>query len=567
MAVKSYIVSFEHEHIDGDSVTFNQSGTESALTGAGATIDSSFDHAKSGMYKIDIDETNISSISSLSGYVASENVTDQADATLLISEATSEWHKQRIVTRNLPLRTTFDPVYTGSGSMVYLMDSGVDQGHPEFSGKSFEPIYSVLESPGGFAEFIEDGNAGTDFDTSDKHGHGTAMASLINGATYGVAGDATIGIVKISDPSVDGGAIKLENVLNAFKAMRLADINFLDSSLESSYTNTPTVCMAWSFPKSQVLDRYVSLMQNREGFLMVAAAGNNGADVDNYSPSGINEILTVGASDSSDNVPSFSNDAGAIVEQGTGLQTNGGEEVDVFAPGVAVNYADISNRLNDSNYTGVTGDDLKTTGSGTSISCAIVAGMGAMSSQRFGSARATANALKELIIEQSLTGLLFQDPALYSSTPNNIVFAENEYYATVWNTAAGNLGDFLLTGAGDINISLDVANTVTDISGSEFAAMPPALTLSGNASAGWNITADTSVTGTMSNTTIYNFILTATKNDNTKYNRHFSVSLFGGSEITEDERTAGNETYFVNDGGTLSEVVYGSGQYAGRQLK
>jgi hypothetical protein len=44
-------------------------------------------------------------------------------------------------------------------------------------------------------------------------------------------------------------------------------------------------------------------------------------------------------------------------------------------------------------------------------------------------------------------------------------------------------------------------------------------------------------------------------------------SLFGGSEITEEERTAGNETYFVNDGDTLSEVVYGSGQYAGRQLK
>lgn len=564
MAVKSYIVSFEHEHIDGDSVTFDQSATESALTGAGATIDSSFDHAKSGMYKISIDETNISSISSLTGYVASENVTDQADATLLISEATSEWHKQRIVTRNLPLRTTFDPVFTGNNSIVYLMDSGVDQGHPEFSGKSFEPIYSVMESPSGYTEYIDAGNAGTDFDTSDKHGHGTAMASLINGATYGVAGDATIGIVKISDPSVDGGAIKLENVLNAFKAIRLADINFLN---EENYTNASTVCMAWSFPKSQVLDRYVSLMQNREGFLMVAAAGNNGGDVDNYSPAGLNEILTVGASDSSDNVPSFSNDAGVFVEQGTGLQTNGGEEVDVFAPGVGVNYADISNRLNDSDYTGVTGDDLKTTGSGTSISCAIVAGMGALTSERFGSGRATANAMKELIIEQSLTGLLFQDPALYSSTPNNIVFAENEYYATVWNTAAGNLGDFLLTGAGDINISLDVANTVTEITSSEFAAMPPALELNGNASTGWNITANTSVTGSMSNTTIYNFILTATKSDNTKYNRHFSVSLFGGSEITEAERTSGNETYFVNDGGTLSEVVYGSGQYAGRQLK
>jgi hypothetical protein len=173
--------------------------------------------------------------------------------------------------------------------------------------------------------------------------------------------------------------------------------------------------------------------------------------------------------------------------------------------------------------------------------------------------------MKELIIEQSLTGLLFQDPALYSGTPNNIVFAENEYYATVWNTAAGNLGDFLLTDAGNVNISLNVANTVTDIASSDFAALPPALELSGNASAGWNITANTSVTGSMSNTTIYNFILTATKNDNTKYNRHFSVSLFGSEGITEAERESGTETYFINEDGTLSEVVYGAGSYGGQQ--
>ena len=84
-----------------------------------------------------------------------------------------------------------------------------------------------------------------------------------------------------------------------------------------------------------------------------------------------------------------------------------------------------------------------------------------------------------------------------------------------------------------------------------FASPPPALELSGNAPAGWNITANTSVTGSMSNTTIYNFILTATKNDNTKYNRHFSVSLFGGSFYPESERNMGNETYFVNDGGSV----------------
>ena len=560
MTVKTYLVSFEHEYIDGSSVNFDKSATETALTNAGATIDTSFNHSRVGMYKFDIDDGSTGGITSIAGYVCSENVTDQADATLLISEATSEWHKQRIVTRNLPLRTTYDPVYTGNSAIVYLADSGVDTGHPEFVGKSFEPVYSVKETPSDFTAFVEGGGSPTDFDTSDKHGHGTAMASLINGATYGVAGDAKVGIVKISDPTVDGGAIKLVNVLNALESIREhASINRADLN------TSPTVCMAWSFAKSQLLDRYISYMFNREGILMVAAAGNNGADVDNYSPAGLNEILTVGASDSSDNVPTFSNDAGTVVEQGSGLQTNGGEEVDVFAPGVAVNMASISNRIEHGNYTGVTGDDLKATASGTSISCAIVAGMGALVAERFGSAIATAESMKDLIIEQSLTGLLFQDPSLYGTTPNNIVFAENEYYATVWNTAAGNLGDFLLTGAGDIDISLSVANTVTDIASSDFAAMPPALTLSGNASAGWNITADTSVTGSMSNTTIFNFILTATKNDNTKYNRHFSVSLFGSEGITDAEREAGRETYFVNEDGALSEVVYGAGSYGGQR--
>tara|TARA_B100001057_G_scaffold472589_1_gene536030 strand:- start:2099 stop:3787 length:1689 start_codon:yes stop_codon:yes gene_type:complete len=554
MAVKTYLISFQHEFIDGDSVNHDHSATTSALTSAGATIDTDWDHAFVGMYKIDIEESNIGSISSIAGYSCSENVTDQADATLLISEATTEWHKQRIVTRNLPLRTTYDPVYTGNGSIVYLMDSGVDIGHPEFTGKSFEPVYNPMD--GSFVDFIDGGGDSTNFSTADKHGHGTAMASLINGATYGIAGDAKIGIAKISDPSVDGGAIKLPNVLDAFKA-----INMVDLGLES-LIQAPTICMAWSFAKSQLLDRYVDFMHTRQGFLMVAAAGNNGGDVDNFSPAGINKILTVGASDASDNVPSFSNDAGTVVEQGTGLQTNGGEEVDVFAPGVSVNIASISNRANDGDYTGVTGDDLKTSASGTSISCAIVAGIGALTAERFGSGKATADALKDHIVEQSLTGLLFQDPGLYSDTPNNVVFVENEYYATVWNTAAGNLGDFLLSDAGSVDISLDVANTVTTIESSDFASLPPALVLNGNASAGWNITANTSVTGALSNTVIYNFILQATKNDNTKFNRHFTVSMFGSNGITEDERNIGSETYFVNEGGTLSEVVYGSGQYA-----
>ena len=41
--------------------------------------------------------------------------------------------------------------------------------------------------------------------------------------------------------------------------------------------------------------------------------------------------------------------------------------------------------------------------------------------ERYGSGKATADALKELIIEQLLTGLLFQDPGLYTNTKQRCV--------------------------------------------------------------------------------------------------------------------------------------------------
>ena len=63
----------------------------------------------------------------------------------------------------------------------------------------------------------------------------------------------------------------------------------------------------------------------------------------------------------------FSNDAGAVVEQGSGLQTNGGEEVDVFAPGVGVRYASIANRNEGGGYDSVSSDNQFATGSGTSM--------------------------------------------------------------------------------------------------------------------------------------------------------------------------------------------------------
>ena len=142
------------------------------------------------------------------------------------------------------------------------------------------------------------------------------------------------------------------------------------------------------------------------------------------------------------------------------------------------------------------------------------------------------------------------------------MYLENEYYATVWNTNPGSLGETLNSAAGSVDISLDVANTVTKIESSDFAAIPPALVLSGDASNGWKLTANTTITDALTEDKTYNFILTATKSDNTEFNRHFAYSFYTGSEITDDKRNNVNESYFIVDGSDTEEVAYIKGMQA-----
>ena len=77
---------------------------------------------------------------------------------------------------------------------------------------------------------------------------------------------------------------------------------------------------------------------------------------------------------------------------------------------------------------------------------------------------------------------------------------------------------------------------VLQILKTRFRPPPSALEISGNASAGWSITANATVAGALTEDKTYNFILTATKSDNTQYNRHFAYSFYTGSSITDAQR-------------------------------
>lgn len=556
MADKNYFVSMKNHHIDAgfSSSDFDPAVQKQELITAGATIVNEFANIDGGFYELTIDEASIGDISGITNVMATELVGSGSNvSTLAISEVTGEWHKQRLVTRNLPLRDTFDPVYEGDDVTVYVIDSGCDHQHSEFDNATVQKVHNPTQ--GSYNDFISGGGDASTFLIGDDHGHGTAMASLVVGDTLGVAKKAHVGVVKVSDAT---GSADISEIAEGVNSMFIH--RDLASRRDTGGSNrTAVAVMAFTFPKSEALDRLATYMWGRR-FVVVAAAGNAGGDVDNYSPAGLNNILTVGASDASDNVPTFSNDAGTVVEQGSGLQTNGGEEVDVFAPGVAVNVASIVNRNVGGGYDAVENADMFLEASGTSASTAIVGAVAAIAVQR--NPGYHPENIRDFVISQSLTGMLFQDPALYSTTPNNIVYLENEYYATVWNTTAGSLGEGLTSAAGSLSLSLDVANTVTGITSSDFAALPPALQISGNASDGWALTANTDVTATLTQDKTYNFILTATKSDNTEFNRHFAYSFYTGSEITDDKREDVHEVYYVVDGSDTEEVQYVKGMQA-----
>lgn len=245
---------------------------------------------------IDDDESTIKLLEVKSVPVISPSKTE----TIEVHPEKNWWKIYSMKDVDLSLDTTDLDIY-GNNVNVYVVDSGIDLSHPEFSGQNINLLQSLT------GEF------------NDTSGHGTALASLIVGNTCG-ATSSSLSVIKIFDKNQE---TKQSDLLHAFDAI-IADI-------ENNIVKIPVINLSWSIPKNiYVEDKIRHLI--KAGALVVVAAGNSGTPIPDVTPASMPDVITVGSyginftpSDFSD----YSNPSAVSLTNGT---VNTGA-LDTWAPG------------------------------------------------------------------------------------------------------------------------------------------------------------------------------------------------------------------------------------------
>jgi subtilisin family serine protease len=306
--------------IDGDYIVKVRDGADARAVAAVAGVSPRHEYSIINGFAASLNKGQLTALRQNADveYVEEDQLV-QAAAT----QYSATWGLDRIDQRALPLDGTYTYTSTATNVTAYIIDTGLQTSHSEFSGRAAN-VYDAFGGTG-----------------ADCQGHGTHVGGTVGGVTYGVAKGVKLRGVRVLDCAGSGsnsGVIAGMDYVRV-NAVRPAVANMSLGGGYSSTVNTAANNLANS------------------GVFLAVAAGNNTADACNYSPASAASATTVGSTTSTDGRSSFS---------------NYGSCVDIYAPGSSITSA----KLNGT-YTAM---------SGTSMASPHVAGVGALYKGNYGEA-------------------------------------------------------------------------------------------------------------------------------------------------------------------------------------
>jgi subtilisin family serine protease len=341
--------------LEEDSSAKSATSAEETALDAGGVVKDSFDTALTGFTA----ELPSKAVEALREDPAVAFIEADQRVSISGSQVRAPWGLDRIDQRPRRLDGRYRFARTGKGVTAYVIDTGVRARHRELRGRV---------APGFTA--VKDGRG-----SNDCNGHGTHVAGIIGGRTYGVAKRVTVRPVRVLRCSGVGSNSGV--------------IAGMDWIVRHHKAGPAVANMSLGGPPSRAMDLAVQRMVD-DGVLVTVAAGNEGMDACEYSPGRTPSVLTVGAIQRSGARPWFS---------------NWGSCVDLFAPGARITSAWFaSNRATN-------------TLDGTSMATPHVAGAAALYLQTH--RQATPEQVKAVLLDGATTGKV----SARAGSPNRLLFS------------------------------------------------------------------------------------------------------------------------------------------------